>query len=541
MATPSAARPGRTIAALAVLTALIYGAHLLRGPGLDRQPHADPGREVQAAARPGPRGRHQRHPHAAAHQGLRAKVAEGLAEPGGLHHPQPGRQLRRRRVRGHDGRQQHRHLDPRQAGQEHPRHRAADRRAAVPPGPGQRRRVAPRRSRVPRRHRRPPARATPSTSPSSTASPSPTTSTNNAVVPKALRKAVSAATTPSPTPTAVGQRSRADRSCPDARRRRRDHPRPAAEVRSRWTAATREGPLGPAHSRAPTTRRSRWSPAARTACEKYILGAGRGPRHRRQGRSGHPADEQPGPGHRRLGGRPQLHRLRQEEVRRRDPPAVRRDGATTEPVRASCSTGSSCPPRRTNGAITDGNAADHRQLQPVRGHRPGQRPEVRRAAADLRRRVRCRRSRPPSAATSSRPACSPAPSGCCWWSSTRCSTTAASAWSPWPAWSCPSILTYGLVVLLGWQIGFRLSLAGIAGLIVAIGITADSFIVYFERMRDEVREGKTLRVARRDRLGRAPGAPSWPPTSCRSSPRWCSTSCPSAACAASRSPSGSRR
>ncbi len=56
-------------------------------------------------------------------------------------------------------------------------------------------------------------------------------------------------------------------------------------------------------------------------------------------------------------------------------------------------------------------------------------------------------------------------------------------------------LTYGLVVLLGWQIGFRLSLAGIAGLIVAIGITADSFVVYFERIRDEVRDGKTLRVA----------------------------------------------
>ena len=58
-----------------------------------------------------------------------------------------------------------------------------------------------------------------------------------------------------------------------------------------------------------------------------------------------------------------------------------------------------------------------------------------------------------------------------------------------------ALLTYGLVVLLGWQIGFRLSLAGIAGLIVAIGITADSFIVFFERLRDEVREGKSLRVA----------------------------------------------
>ena len=58
-----------------------------------------------------------------------------------------------------------------------------------------------------------------------------------------------------------------------------------------------------------------------------------------------------------------------------------------------------------------------------------------------------------------------------------------------------AVITYGMVVLLGWQIGFRLSLAGIAGLIVAIGITADSFIVYFERIRDEVREGKPMRVA----------------------------------------------
>ena len=58
-----------------------------------------------------------------------------------------------------------------------------------------------------------------------------------------------------------------------------------------------------------------------------------------------------------------------------------------------------------------------------------------------------------------------------------------------------ALLTYGLVVLLGWQIGFRLSLAGIAGLIVAIGITADSFVVFFERLRDEVRDGKSLRVA----------------------------------------------
>ncbi len=52
--------------------------------------------------------------------------------------------------------------------------------------------------------------------------------------------------------------------------------------------------------------------------------------------------------------------------------------------------------------------------------------------------------------------------------------------------------TYLAIALLGWAQGYRLSLAGVAGLIVAIGITADSFIVFFERVRDEVREGRPL-------------------------------------------------
>lgn len=56
-------------------------------------------------------------------------------------------------------------------------------------------------------------------------------------------------------------------------------------------------------------------------------------------------------------------------------------------------------------------------------------------------------------------------------------------------------LTYLLFLLLGKWIGFTLTLAGIAGAIVAIGITADSFIVYFERVRDEVREGRSVRSA----------------------------------------------
>lgn len=55
--------------------------------------------------------------------------------------------------------------------------------------------------------------------------------------------------------------------------------------------------------------------------------------------------------------------------------------------------------------------------------------------------------------------------------------------------------TYGVIDLLSWGIDYRLSLAGVAGLIVAIGITADSFIVYFERIRDELREGRSLNSA----------------------------------------------
>lgn len=57
------------------------------------------------------------------------------------------------------------------------------------------------------------------------------------------------------------------------------------------------------------------------------------------------------------------------------------------------------------------------------------------------------------------------------------------------------LLAYLAVAFLSWRQGYRLSLAGVAGLIVAIGITADSFIVYFERIRDELREGRTLETA----------------------------------------------
>ncbi|MGU3356173.1 MULTISPECIES: protein translocase subunit SecD [Microbacterium] len=66
-----------------------------------------------------------------------------------------------------------------------------------------------------------------------------------------------------------------------------------------------------------------------------------------------------------------------------------------------------------------------------------------------------------------------------------------------------AVLTYAALTILAWRMGFRLSLAGVAGLIVTIGFTADSFIVYFERIRDELRDGKSITSAVEDGWSRA--------------------------------------
>ncbi|HAT1251723.1 TPA: protein translocase subunit SecD [Corynebacterium striatum] len=57
------------------------------------------------------------------------------------------------------------------------------------------------------------------------------------------------------------------------------------------------------------------------------------------------------------------------------------------------------------------------------------------------------------------------------------------------------ILTYGALVLLGRWIGYSLDLSGIAGLVIGVGATADSFVVYYERIKDELLEGRTFRSA----------------------------------------------
>jgi protein-export membrane protein SecD len=65
----------------------------------------------------------------------------------------------------------------------------------------------------------------------------------------------------------------------------------------------------------------------------------------------------------------------------------------------------------------------------------------------------------------------------------------------WLGIAIHAVVTFGMIILLGQVAGFSLSLAGIAGLIVSLGIAADSFIVYFERIKDEVGTGKPVRTA----------------------------------------------
>ncbi|MFI5496193.1 protein translocase subunit SecD [Actinoplanes sp. NPDC051859] len=57
------------------------------------------------------------------------------------------------------------------------------------------------------------------------------------------------------------------------------------------------------------------------------------------------------------------------------------------------------------------------------------------------------------------------------------------------------LLTFGALVVLGRTTGFTLTLAGIAGFIVSLGVAADSFVIYFERLKDEIHEGRSPRSA----------------------------------------------
>ena len=73
----------------------------------------------------------------------------------------------------------------------------------------------------------------------------------------------------------------------------------------------------------------------------------------------------------------------------------------------------------------------------------------------------------------------------------------------WLGMSIWAALAVALVSIAGDQLGYALSLAGVAGLVISLGITADSYIVFFERLKDEVRSGKSARAAVQPAFARA--------------------------------------
>ena len=66
-----------------------------------------------------------------------------------------------------------------------------------------------------------------------------------------------------------------------------------------------------------------------------------------------------------------------------------------------------------------------------------------------------------------------------------------------------AVLAVALISIAGDQFGYALSLAGVAGLVISLGVTADSYIVFFERLKDEVRSGKSPRAAVQPAFARA--------------------------------------
>jgi preprotein translocase subunit SecD len=74
------------------------------------------------------------------------------------------------------------------------------------------------------------------------------------------------------------------------------------------------------------------------------------------------------------------------------------------------------------------------------------------------------------------------------------------AWLGMTIWA---VLAVGLISIAGDQFGYALSLSGVAGLVISLGVTADSYIVFFERLKDEVRSGKSARAAVQPAFARA--------------------------------------
>ncbi len=76
-----------------------------------------------------------------------------------------------------------------------------------------------------------------------------------------------------------------------------------------------------------------------------------------------------------------------------------------------------------------------------------------------------------------------------------------------------ALLALGLIALAGRTIGYNLTLAGVAGLVISLGVTADSYIVFFERLKDEVHAGPLAQGRGRLPRSNVRSGPSWPPTS----------------------------
>ncbi len=102
-------------------------------------------------------------------------------------------------------------------------------------------------------------------------------------------------------------------------------------------------------------------------------------------------------------------------------------------------------------------------------------------------------------------------------------------------------ILWAILCFLGAQWGLALTLAGITGIIVSIGVSLDSNVVYYEHMKEDVRDGRSRSGPRSTSPSPRPGARSWPPTGRRSSVPACCGSSPSVRCGASPSSSGSRR
>ena len=143
-----------------------------------------------------------------------------------------------------------------------------------------------------------------------------------------------------------------------------------------------------------------------------------------------------------------------------------------------------------------GDVADHRQLHHrTRDQLLANQLKLRRAAADLRAAGAADHLRHAGRRATCRPACWPPAIGMLLVIALRVLLLPAARLGHLPEPVLSGLLTFGALVFLGRQIGFTLTLAGIAGFIVSLGVAADSFVIYFERLKDEIREGRSPRSA----------------------------------------------